>query len=181
MFHNLTVNLNGKLITLSPFEKCTIQCDGGPLQDATCTENIPPFIFNTNKRLEWATEERIKERYCWQQTDKKVKKKSSQKQWKKYKGKRDWGASLLSKPLSCFWRHYNEEYGYSSLNYPSVYCTEWGKKNYILITNFIKSTNTPTGRHILPDDYGWSTHCKQLAIYGIRHMSNINSGSFKEI
>lgn len=34
--------------------------------------NIPPFILNINKRQRRATEERIKEKYSWQQADKKV-------------------------------------------------------------------------------------------------------------
>ncbi len=34
--------------------------------------NIPPFIININKRQRQAIEERIKEKYYWQQADKKV-------------------------------------------------------------------------------------------------------------
>lgn len=77
MFHNLadncTVNPNGKLITLFPSEKCTVL--HRPLQDATFTAQggyILPFIFNINKRQRRATEARIKEKYSWQQADKKV-------------------------------------------------------------------------------------------------------------
>lgn len=80
MFQNLanncTVNPNGKLITLSPSEKkkySTMQ----PRATAGCHftaqgGNIPPFIININKRQRQAIEERIKEKYYWQQADKKV-------------------------------------------------------------------------------------------------------------
>lgn len=34
--------------------------------------NIPPFIININKRQRQAIDGRIKERYYWQQADKKV-------------------------------------------------------------------------------------------------------------
>lgn len=132
---------NGKLIILSPSEECTVQCNGGPLQDTTFSAQagggIPLFIFNINKRQRHATEKRIKEKYSWEQGDKKVIKalRKTECGGEETERERDSEAGLLSKPLPCFLKHYSEKCGYCSVD-RSICMLHRRQIKYILITNY---------------------------------------------
>lgn len=116
MFHNLTdnckVNPNGKLITLYPQWKmyrtvwwravagCHLHCTGRNYSSL--------HIQYINKRMGQAEEERIKERYCWQQADKKVIKavRNSDKIQKEKRTREKQTEELVFCPLPSFWSLY---------------------------------------------------------------------------
>lgn len=81
--------------------------NGRPLQDTAHGGNIPPFRFNINKRQRCAIEDRMKEKYFWQQADKQVIKAARKTEENENERDTDSGGSLLSKLLPCFLRHYS--------------------------------------------------------------------------
>lgn len=107
----------------------------GPLQDASLPrseENIPLFIITINKRQRQAIEQSIKEKYYWQQADKKVVKAVRERQRKMTKRSRSTEEPVLCRRLY----HQREECGYCQVNRSiSIHYTA-RRRNCTVITRY---------------------------------------------